>query len=66
MTFGKLIEKLGEKLGVEIEDAGGAAALEIDGQTVILQQAGDDLVLARADHGPVSGQTAAKRWRRQP
>ncbi len=28
MTFGGLIESLGEKLGVEIEDAGGAFALE--------------------------------------
>lgn len=54
MTFGELIERLGKKLGVEIEDAGGAAALEIDGQTVILQQAGDDLVLARADLGSVA------------
>lgn len=53
MTFGELIEKLEKKLGVEIEDAGGAAALEIDGQTVILQQAGDDLLLVRADIGPV-------------
>lgn len=53
MTFGELTEGLGKKLGVEIEDAGGAFALEIDGQTVILQQAGDDLVLVRADLGVV-------------
>ena len=53
MTFGELIDVLGKKLGVEIEDAGGATALEIDGQTVILQQAGDDLVLVRADLGEV-------------
>ena len=33
MTFGELVEGLGAKLGVEIEDAGGAAALEIDGET---------------------------------
>ena len=36
MTFGELVEGLGAKLGVEIEDVGGAAALEIDGETVIL------------------------------
>ena len=53
MTFGELIEGLGKKLGVEIEDAGGAAALEIDGQAVILQQAGDDLLLVRADLGEI-------------
>ena len=51
MTFGELVEGLGEKLGVEIEDAGGAVALQIDGETVILQQADDDLVLLRADLG---------------
>ena len=53
MTFGELIEGLSKKLGVEIEDAGGAFALEIDGQTVVLQQADDDLVLIRADLGVV-------------
>ena len=53
MTFGDLIERLSEKLGVEIEDAGGAFALEIDGETVILQQANDDLVLVRADLGEI-------------
>lgn len=53
MTFGKLIEDLSAKLGVEIEDAGGAFALEIDGETVVLQQANDDLVLMRADLGEI-------------
>ena len=53
MTFGELIDVLGKKLGVEIEDAGGAFALEIDGETVILQQADDDLVLVRADLGEI-------------
>ena len=53
MTFGELVEKLGEKLGVEIEDAGGAVALQIDGETVILQQADDDLVLLRTDLGEI-------------
>ena len=49
MTFGSLIDSLGEKLGVEIEDAGGAFALEIDGETVVLQQADGDLVLRVQD-----------------
>ncbi len=53
MTFGELREGLDKKLGVEIEDAGGAFALEIDGETVILQQADDDLVLVRADLGEI-------------
>ena len=53
MTFGELIDRLGEKLGVEIEDAGGAVALQIDGETVILQHADDDLVLLRADLGEI-------------
>ena len=53
VTFGELIEKLGERLGVEIEDAGGAFALEIDGETVVLQQANDDLVFVRADLGEI-------------
>ena len=50
MTFGGLIESLGERLGVEIEDAGGAAAVEIDGAVVILQDAGE-LLLLRAEVG---------------
>ena len=53
MTFGELVEGLGEKLGVEIEDAGGAVALQIDGETVILQHADDDLVLLRTDLGEI-------------
>ena len=53
MTFGELVEGLGTKLGVEIEDAGGAVALQIDGETVILQHADDDLVLLRADLGEI-------------
>lgn len=53
MTFGELVEGLGAKLGVEIEDAGGGTALEIDGETVILQQANDDLVLVHADLGQI-------------
>ena len=54
MTFRELVEGLGARLGMEIEDAGGASALEIDGETVVLQQADGDLLLARADLGEVS------------
>ena len=53
MTFEELVEKLGAKLGVEIEDAGGAVAIQIDGETVIVQRADDDLVLLRADLGEI-------------
>ena len=52
MTFGELIDVLGKRLGVEIEDAGGAAALEVDGETVILQDAGE-LLLVRAEVGEI-------------
>ena len=52
MTFGELIDVLGKRLGVEIEDAGGAFALEIDGETVILQDAGE-LLLFRAEVGEI-------------
>jgi len=52
MTFGELIDVLGKRLGVEIEDAGGASALEIDGETVILQDAGE-LLLVRAEVGEI-------------
>ena len=52
MTFEKLIEELGAKLGVEIENAGGAAAMEIDGMFVVLQDAGE-LLLLRAEVGDI-------------
>ena len=52
MTFGGLIDVLGKRLGVEIEDAGGASALEIDGETVILQDAGE-MLLVRAEVGEI-------------
>ena len=45
MNFGDLLASLGERLGVEIEDAGGAAAMEVDGVPVILRDAGDILLL---------------------
>ncbi len=53
MTFGELIDKLGDKLGVEIENAGGAAAFQVDGEIVVVQQADDDLVLLRTDLGEI-------------
>ena len=52
MTFEKLIEILGAKLGIEFEDAGGAVAMEIDGAVVILQDAGE-LLLLRAAVGEI-------------
>ena len=41
MTFDGIIEALGGRLGVEIENAGGAAAVEIDGAVVVLQDAAE-------------------------
>lgn len=48
MTFANLLESLSKSIGITIEDAGGAAAIEIDGTTIILQDAGD-LLLLRAE-----------------
>ena len=50
MTFTTLLETLSQRLGTPLEDAGGASALEIDGRPVILQDAGD-LLLLRAEIG---------------
>ncbi len=50
MTFATLLETLSERLGTPLEDAGGATAVEIDGNPVILQDAGD-LLLLRAEIG---------------
>jgi hypothetical protein len=50
MTFATLLETLSERLGAPLEDAGGATALEIDGIPVVLQDAGD-LLLLRAEIG---------------
>ena len=41
MTFDGIIEALGGRLGAEIENAGGAAAVEIDGAVVVLQDAAE-------------------------
>ena len=60
MEFTRLIEALAEKLGIEITDEGGATAVGIDGLTVLLHQADDDLLLLHADLGeiPVGGRDA--------
>ena len=52
MTFGDLLASLGERLGDEIEDAGGAAAVEVDGVPVFLRDAGD-LLLLHAEVGEI-------------
>ena len=59
MTSTDLLQLASERLGVEIEDAGGAAGVEIDGAPVVLQDAGD-LLLLRADLGaiPAEGREA--------
>lgn len=54
MTFGELIDGLGKSLGIELTDEGGATAVEIDGVTVILHAAGDDLLLIHADLGEIA------------
>ena len=53
MEFTRLIESLAEKLGIEIMDEGGAAAVGIDGLTVLLHEADDDLLLLHADLGEI-------------
>ena len=55
MTFGGILEALGGRLGVEIENAGGASAVEIDGTVVVLQDAGEFLLL-RAEIGEPRGE----------
>ena len=51
MTFGEVIDGIGKNLGVELVDEGGAAAVQVDGNPVILQMADDDLLLIHADIG---------------
>lgn len=60
MEFTRLIESLSEKLGIEIADEGGAAAIVVDGLTVLLHRADDDLLLLHADLGeiPAAGRDA--------
>jgi len=54
MTFGEMIEGIGKTLGVEMVDEGGAAAVEVDGNPIILQMADDDLLLMHADLGEMA------------
>jgi hypothetical protein len=54
MTFGELIDGLGKNLGIELTDEGGATAVLVDGNPIILQAAGDDLVLVYADLGEIA------------
>jgi len=60
MEFKRLLDSLAETLGIEITDEGGAAAVEVDGLTVLLHQADDDLLLVHADLGevPAAGRDA--------
>jgi hypothetical protein len=50
MSFATLLETLSERLGTPLEDAGGATAVDIDGNPVVLQDAGD-LLLLRTEIG---------------
>ena len=54
MTFGEVIDGIGKNLGVELVDEGGAAAVQVDGNTIIFQAADDDLVLLHADLGEIA------------
>jgi hypothetical protein len=53
MEFRRLIESLAEKIGIEITDEGGAAAVGVDGLTILLHEADDDLLLFHADLGEI-------------
>ena len=53
MSFPDLLNMLSERLGIKIADEGGAAAVEIDGQNILLLQADEDLLLIRADLGEI-------------
>lgn len=54
MNFPQLLTTLGETLGLELAEEGGATALEIDGITIVLQEASDDgILLTHADLGEV-------------
>ena len=54
MTFGEVIDGIGKNLGMELVDEGGAAAVQVDGNAVILQLASDDLLLIHADIGEMA------------
>jgi hypothetical protein len=54
MTFAELIDGLGKNLGIELADEGGATAVEVDGLSVILHAAGDDILFVHADLGEIA------------
>ena len=53
MRFPDILDALSSELGIEIMDEGGATAIEIDGQDVILNLANDDLLFIHADLGEI-------------
>ena len=53
MRFPDILNILSEQLGIEIADEGGAAAIEIDGQNVLLHQADSDLLFIHTDLGEI-------------
>ena len=50
MEFKELVKALGEKLGIELDGTEGACGLDVDGTTVILQDAGE-MLLVRGEIG---------------
>lgn len=54
MTFAELIDGLGKNLGIELTDEGGATAIEVDGLSVILHLAGEDILFVHADLGEIA------------
>ena len=62
MDFETLIAALGGKLGVELDGTGGACGLEVDGVDVVLQDAGD-MLLVHTDLGEPPPQDPAALFR---
>ncbi len=56
MTFPEILKSLSDKLGIEITDEGGATAVEIDGQSVLLCRANDDLLFIQTDIGELASE----------
>ncbi len=62
MNFDRLVEDLGRELGIELECLNGACGIDMDGATIILQQAGGargDILIMRADLGELPQQRKA-------
>ena len=53
MTFAQILDIISSRLGTEIEDVGNAAGFEVDGVPVVLQLAGEDILLVRAEVGEI-------------